>query len=80
MGTVRSNDSFEIGDNVILTKKVKTFSQTFPKGHRMKLIDLGERGWDLEDKDGNKLRETRMSGDFFVKDDHKTITKNKPCV
>lgn len=55
----------QIGSRVRLTKPVVMFDATYTVGHEFKVIDLGERGWDLEDDDGNKILETRLIGDSF---------------
>lgn len=56
-----------VGDTVVLVKSVRTYYGTFHIGHRFKVVGEGERGFDLEDDDGNRLGETCLIRDHYVK-------------
>lgn len=47
----------KIGSRVRLLKDVEMHNYTYTKGHEFTVYDESERGWDLEDDDGNKLCE-----------------------
>lgn len=53
-------ERIRVGSKVELDEDVKVLAGTFTKGHRFTVIGEGERGFDLEDEDGNKLLETRF--------------------
>ena len=50
-------NSPKIGDTVITTVKHENFAGYFEKGTMVKVIDIGERGYNIEDEDGNKMTE-----------------------
>ena len=52
----------QIGINirVRLTEDVEMPNCTYTKGHEFNVIGEGERGFDLEDDDGNVIFETRL--------------------
>lgn len=51
----------KIGDRVVLIEEVNMWGKIYEKGHKFKIYgDSGYRGWDLIDKDGNKIDETRF--------------------
>ena len=50
----------KIGDRVYITEEVKLFGHIFEAGHQFTIISSSERGWDLQDDDGNKMCETRF--------------------
>lgn len=59
----------KIGDSVILIEDVVMFNKTYKKGHKFKIYgDSGYRGWDLIDKDGNKIDETRFIQHRYILD------------
>lgn len=49
-----------IGIRVRLTEDVEMHDCIYTKGHEFNVIGEGERGFDLEDDDGNQLFETRL--------------------
>jgi len=49
-----------IGVRVRLTEDVEMFNCTYTKGHEFNVIAEGERGFDLQDDEGNKILETRL--------------------
>jgi len=58
----------EIGSKVKLTKDLKMITKIYKKGHEFTIIDQSRRGFDLQDKDGNKVLET-----LFIHDQLKLI-------
>lgn len=48
---------FSVGDRVVLTKNLDTLSKRFPKGLRMEITEVGDRGYDLVDYNGNCIIE-----------------------
>lgn len=56
---VKDESKIKIGDWVTVVKDgVSSFSYSFKKGTRVKVIDIGPRGYDLMDEHGNKITET----------------------
>jgi len=53
-------NKIEIGSKVELLEDVDMGYFLYKKGHRFKVIDEGERGFDLEDSEGHRLYETRF--------------------
>lgn len=53
-----------VGDRVVLNRNVEVLAGIFEKGTVMTLLSHGERGWDMEDDEGNKLLETGLSNLF----------------
>jgi hypothetical protein len=51
------NNSIEIGSNVKTTKVVSSMSGKFLMGSEVKVVGIGERGYDLQDSEGNKIIE-----------------------
>jgi hypothetical protein len=49
-----------IGSRVRLIEEVDMGYCVYSKGHEFKVTETGIRGCDLEDDDGNKIRETGM--------------------
>jgi hypothetical protein len=67
MTFIPNKTSIKVGDQVILIKPVSTLSGMFTIGHIFKVINDGERGLDLMDKDGNKLLEMGLSSSSYEK-------------
>lgn len=57
MAYISSNKNFEIGDWVVTTKVHESMSGKFTKGSRVKITDIGERGYSIEDEEGNRVVE-----------------------
>lgn len=51
------NKSKEVGDWVITTRNHKSLAGTMIVGTKVKIIGVGERGYDIEDEEGNKVIE-----------------------
>ena len=57
----------KIGDTVILIDDIKMFNRIYKKGHIFKICgDSGFRGWDLIDKDNNRIYETLFISDRYI--------------
>ena len=55
---VKDESKIKIGDwATIVEDGVSSFSGSFEKGTRVKVIDIGPRGYDLMDEHGNKIIE-----------------------
>lgn len=58
MAYVKYKNEYEVGDWAYTKRKIDTFGGYFEKGTEVKVIGVSERGYDLEDKDGNRIIET----------------------
>lgn len=59
----------KIGDSVILIEEINMWGKIYEKGHKFKIYgDSDYRGWNLIDKDGNKIDETRFIQDKYIID------------
>lgn len=47
----------EIGDWVVTTRVHESLSGKFTKGSKVKISDIGERGYSIEDEYGNRVVE-----------------------
>lgn len=47
----------DIGDEVVTTIKHENFAGYFEVGTKVKIIGISERGYDIEDEEGNRVRE-----------------------
>ena len=56
MAFIRHN-SIKIGDIVKTTVKHENFAGYFEKGTIVKVIDITDRGYDIEDEEGNRIIE-----------------------
>ena len=61
MAFVKNND-IKIGDTVKTTKVFSSFAGKFEKGSIVKVVSIGERGYDIEDKYGNRVIEIGWDG------------------
>lgn len=52
------NTNPKVGDFVLLKKSIMLFNGHFEKGTIVKIVGIGERGYDLEDTYGNRATET----------------------
>lgn len=57
-----TSNSSNIGKRVVLLEEVETLSGKFSVGHEMVIIGETSRGWDLQDKQGNKILEAGLNG------------------
>jgi len=57
MAFVSSKKGREIGDEVILNRKLEACSGYFEKGTKVKISAIGERGYDFTDEYGNTIGE-----------------------
>lgn len=46
-----------VGKQVVLLEDVETLAGIFTKGHEMTITGTSVRGWDLIDKEGNRILE-----------------------
>ena len=53
-------DQIKIGSRICLNEELDMGYCVYTKGHEFNVISEGERGFNLEDDDGNKVAETRM--------------------
>lgn len=56
MSFVKHN-TINIGDTVKTTVKHENFAGYFEEGTLVKVINISERGYDIEDMDGNRILE-----------------------
>lgn len=56
------NDSIKIGDTVKTTKVFSSFAGKFEKGSIVKVVGIGNRGYDIEDEYGNRVIEIGWDG------------------
>lgn len=47
----------KIGSKIRLTEDIEMFNCTYTKGHEFNVVGETQRGFDLEDKDGNRMEE-----------------------
>ena len=52
------NNHIETGDWVYTTRKVDSVCGYFEKGTKVRIIGIGNRGYDLRDEYGNEIIET----------------------
>ena len=55
-----------IGEIVVLIEPFEFNDKTYQIGHQFTITDTSYRGWDLKDKDGNRILETRWIQDKFI--------------
>jgi len=58
MAFVKTYSSFNIGDIVETTRKIGNFYGYFEEGTVVKIVDITERGYTLEDENLNRVSET----------------------
>ena len=51
------NNTHEIGNWVVTTIVHDSMTGKFTKGSRVKITDIGERGYSIEDENGNRVVE-----------------------
>lgn len=51
------NCSPKVGEKVITTKNLSNFAGYMKKGSEVTVIGIGERGYSIEDDEGNKILE-----------------------
>lgn len=51
------NNTYEIGDWVLTTRVHESMAGKFTKGSLVKITDIGERGYSIEDEEGNRVLE-----------------------
>ena len=51
------NNNYEIGNWVFTTRVHESMTGKFIKGSRVKITDIGERGYSIEDEEGNRVVE-----------------------
>lgn len=56
------NDSIKIGDTVKTTKVFSSFTGKFEKDSIVKVVGIGDRGYDIEDEYGNRVIEIGWDG------------------
>ena len=52
---IKKNDNIKIGDTVKTTKVFSSFAGKFEKGSIVKVVGIGDRGYDIEDEYGNRV-------------------------
>ena len=55
--TYIKNNTNEIGNWVVTTRVHDSMVGKFTKGSRVKITDIGERGYSIEDENGNRVVE-----------------------
>lgn len=61
MGFIKKDCGKKIGDIVITTRELDSLSGTFEIGSKVKIIAISERGYDIEDDEGNQMIECGWS-------------------
>lgn len=51
------HNQIKVGSRVKLLEDVEMFNCTYTKGHEFNVVSQSQRGFNLEDDDGNKIRE-----------------------
>jgi len=67
----------KIGDYVILIQDIDMHNKVYKKGHIFKIYNESDRGWDLIDRNGDKIDETRFCSDRYELYDIKKSRKEK---
>ena len=57
MAYIKINQCFEIGSDVVTTRELSSFVGCFEKGTKVTIIGISERGYDLQDDNGNRILE-----------------------
>lgn len=57
MAYIKASDFYQIGRWVETTTEHKSLCGKFTKGTKVKITDIGERGYSIEDEEGNKMFE-----------------------
>ncbi len=65
MPFIKNSESL-VGKTVILNKEVKTCGGRFTVGSKVKIIDVGPRGYDIQDDEGNRAVECGFTGFYVV--------------
>lgn len=52
-----NNNTYEIGDWVLTTRVHESMAGKFTRGSLVKITDIGERGYSIEDEEGNRVVE-----------------------
>lgn len=58
MAYVKHKNEFNIGDWATTKRDIDSFVGYFEKGTRVKVVGKSDRGYDLEDEEGNRITET----------------------
>ena len=59
---VKNNYGFEKGDRVVLTEDISSLEGTMKAGSIVTITGIGERGYDIQDNEGNRVTECGWSG------------------
>ena len=51
------NNTYELGNWVVTTRVHESMAGKFTKGSRVKITDIGKRGYSIEDENGNRVVE-----------------------
>ena len=57
MGFIKKDYGKKIGDIIITTRELDSLYGTFEVGSKVKIIAISERGYDVEDDEGNQIIE-----------------------
>ena len=57
MGFIKRKSNYEIGDKTVTTHIIGNFSGQFEVGTEVTVVGIGERGYDIQDEEGNKVIE-----------------------
>ena len=57
MGFIKHKNGYEIGERTKTTVFHESFAGYFEIGTEVTVIDIGDRGYDIEDDEGNRIRE-----------------------
>ena len=58
MAYIKHDNGFQAGDIVLTSRKVDSYAGYFEKGTLVCIVNISERGYDLEDAHGNRITET----------------------
>ena len=69
------NNEIKVGDICVTTRILDNFNGYFEIGTEVKVIDIGQRGYDLEDNYGNQMLETGFDSIMKIDSNHEPCSK-----
>lgn len=67
----------EIGSRVKIKNDLEMLNRIYRKNHEFTIISSSERGWDIQDDNGNVIYETGLINDIFQEVDDILIKRKK---
>lgn len=72
MAYIKRDNGFQAGDIVLTSRKVDAYAGYFEKGTLVCIVNISERGYDLEDAHGNRITETGFDSVEKIEYERKT--------